>query len=126
LLLAHYARWDVVSKYPIDGIIESCHSEGFICKGTALELKVNGSGKVYHVTLPPDAGEVDELSRAAGTGRHVRIFCERRAIWIPWEGSTRQAVGVDWLAPGGVPVVIVGDGGTEAARSDRRGDAQTP
>jgi hypothetical protein len=116
LLLVHYARWDVIAKYPIDGSVNSCHSEGFICQTMVLDVTPDGTQNVYHLTLPAEGGEVAELARATGPGSHVRVYYERRAIWVPWEGSTRRAVGIDWLAPG-TPAVI-GDGGAEAARSE--------
>lgn len=107
LLLVHYARWDVVAKYPIDGVVTSCRPEGLICKTMELEVTADGTGKVVRLTLPAGGDEVGELARAPGTGSHVRVWYERRAIWIPWEGSTRRAVGVDWLPlDGGLPAVI--------------------
>jgi hypothetical protein len=117
LLAVHYARWDLVAKYPIDGTVNSCRSEGWICKTVALDVTADGTGKVYHLTLPADGREVAEFARATGPGSHVRVYYERRAIWVPWEGSTRRAVGVDWLPAGALPGVT-GDGGTQAAKSD--------
>jgi hypothetical protein len=117
LLVVHYAHWDVVAKYQIEGTVNSCRSEGWVCKTVALDVTEDKTGHLFHLTVPSDGDEVVELARAGGRGSHVRVYYERRAIWLPWEGSTRRAVGVDWLPPGELPAVIL-DGTTEAARSD--------
>jgi hypothetical protein len=117
LLVVHYAHWDLVAKYPVDGTVNTCASEGWICQTMALDMTEDKTGRVYHMTLPSDGGEVAEMARATGPGTHVRVYYERRAIWLPWEGSTRRAVGVDWLPAGELPKAL-GDGGTDAAKLD--------
>jgi hypothetical protein len=96
LLFAHYAGYDVLARYSIDGTVISCRSEGLIWKTTQLELKEEKTGRVINVTLPATGQEVNDLANAKGQVRQIRVYYERRAISLPWEGSTRRATGVDW------------------------------
>jgi hypothetical protein len=106
LLSVHYAGYDVVSRYPIDGVLTSCRSEGFFAKTVQLEMTADGTGKSLSFTVPADGQELDEFARAAGQGARIRVYSERRAVWLPWEGSTRRATGVDWLGSIGRPSAI--------------------
>jgi Leucine Rich repeat len=106
LLVAHYARWDVVAKYPIDGVLTSCRSEGLIWETVHCELTADGTGQVVCFTLPAGSQEVGEFARATTQGGRVRVYYERRVLWLPWEGSPRQAAALDWLPTESDPVPV--------------------
>ena len=99
LLCVHYARLDVVSKYPIDGVLRAWRYEGRMWKTLTCEFTADGTGEVIQVTVPGEGREVNDLAAWIPPTSRVRIYYERRAIWLPWEGSTRRAVGVDLLGP---------------------------
>jgi hypothetical protein len=99
LLIIHYAGFDVVAKYTIDGVLVSWRYEDRFQETLTAEFSADRTGKVIQVTVHAQGRQASELAACIPPASRVRLYYERRAVWLPWEGSTRRAVGFDLLGP---------------------------